>query len=241
MATYNFNTSSVNTKEGQRSLLAKSFLYMFIFLMVTAAVAVGLSLTLYKTKIFDNNNGYFIMLAVAGILQIVLTIVIVFTSLRPGKASVIPMTLYAVCMGILLSSFTFALPWYALGLTFAISALCFGAMAIIGATAKNASGLGIVGFGLLISVMLAGIFNVLLFFLIPGAWGWIQVATSSIIVIAIMLITAYDVWQIKAISARFSGEGNLAFYLAFNLYLDFIIILIHLLRIVIMFIGNSNR
>ena len=245
MATYNFNTSApsgASTQVSQKSLLGKTFGYMFLFLLLTVAITVGVS-CIFQFGVLDEavrNNAYMITLITASITQIVLTIVIAFTSLRRGKASVIPLVLYAVCMGVLLSSFTFlGLEWYTLAATFGIAALAFGGMALIGMRSKNATGMGLVGFGLLFGVMLASLFNIFLVLFLPGGFAVVNIITSIIIVIAIMLITAFDVHNIKQISMRCQADNNLALYLAFNLYLDFIIILIHLLRLVAIF--SSRR
>ncbi|MCQ2796224.1 MAG: Bax inhibitor-1/YccA family protein [Bacilli bacterium] len=250
MATYDFNTSSpgtpgnsgVGVKSTQTSLLGKTFTYMFLFLLLTVAVTVGVS-AIFQFAIKDvnvRNDAYFITLITASITQIVLTVVIAFTSLKRGKAAVIPLVLYAVCMGVLLSSFTFlGLEWYTLAATFGIAALAFGGMALIGTRSKKATGMGLIGFGLLFGILIAGLFNIFLALFLPGGFAIVNIITSILIVVAIMLITAYDVHNIKQISMRCQADNNLALYLAFNLYLDFIIILIHLLRLVAIF--SSNR
>ncbi|MCQ2792224.1 MAG: Bax inhibitor-1 family protein [Bacilli bacterium] len=244
MATYDFNTSTsgVSSRVTQKSLLSKCFTYMLLFLLLTAAVSVGVSLIFEKaiSDVTVRENAYFITLISASITQIFLTVVIAFTSLKRGKASVIPLVLYAVCMGVLLSSFSLWLNWWTLAATFGIAALCFGAMALIGIFSKNASPLGMVGFGLLFGVMMISLFNIIFALLMPQVWVIQNIISSVIIVIAIMLITAYDVYNIKQISMRCEADGNIALFLAFNLYLDFIIILIHLLRLVAIF-SNNNR
>ena len=164
---------------------------------------------------------------------------IVFTSLRQGKAGIIPIVLYAICMGVLISSFSLFLEWYTMAATFGIAALSFAGMALIGARSKKAGAMGMIGFGLIFSVLIASLFNIFLVIFLPGGFAIVNVITSIIIVIAIMLITAFDVHNIKQISARCLPDNNLALYLAFNLYLDFIIILIHLLRLVAIF--SSRR
>lgn len=242
MATYNFNTSTVETRASQRSILSKSFLYMFLFLMVTVVVSVVFAAT-FQYGIVDETlraRVYTGLMIGAAITQIVLTVIIAFTSLKQGKAAMIPMALYAICMGILISSFSLFLSWWTLAATFGIAALAFGGMALIGVFSKNASGLGMVGFGLLFGVLMVSLFNIFMVLFLPGAWATVNIVTSVIIVIAIMLITAYDVYNIRQISARCQDGGNIALYLAFNLYLDFIIILIHLLRLVAIFASDRN-
>lgn len=253
MSTYNFNTSTpsgVTDRSTQRSLLSKTFLYMFAFLAVTVAVSVAVSLIFRSCGLAIDNpdivpdnvkNAYIITMITASITQIVLTIVIAFTSLKRGKAAIVPIVLYAVCMGVLISSFALFLEWWTLAATFGIAALSFGGMALIGITSKRAAGMGMVGFGLLFGILLASLFNIFLAIFLPDGFAAVNIVTSIVIVIAILLITAYDVYNIKQISMRCQADGNLALYLAFNLYLDFIIILIHLLRLVAIFTSNSRR
>lgn len=240
MATYNFDTSTVNTREGQRSLLSKTFLYMFLFLMVTVAVSVGISMILQNSAI--SNQGYITMMSIASFSQIILTFVLMFSTLRQGKSGVIPMTLYAICMGVLISSFSLYLKWWTLASAFGIAALSFGGMALIGAFSKNASGMGMVGFGLLFSVMMVSLFNIFMVLFLPrGFWVWQNIITSVIIVVAINLITAYDVYNIRKISEMGENSSNLALYLAFNLYMDFIVIFIHIVRLIILLGGGNNN
>jgi len=244
MATYSFDSTTVQTKEGQRSLLSRAFLYMFGLLIVTAVVSLVMHF-IFKSTIDTSTtarNTYITLVTCASISQIVLTVVMMFTSIKSGKIT-IPAILYAACMGVLISSFSFILDWKTLTMAFAISALCFGGMALIGIISKNASGFAMVGFGLFFGIMMASLFNILMFFVFtPRTWAINNIITSILIVIAIMCITAYDVWQIKAISQRGldTGNGNLAFYLAFNLYLDFIVIFLHIIRLLAMFASDRN-
>jgi len=161
--------------------------------------------------------------------------------MRSGKIT-IPAILYSVCMGVLISSFSFVLDWFTITVAFGIAACCFGGMALIGYFSKNASGLAMVGSGLLFGILMVSLFNIFMVFISRRAWAIQNIVTSVAIVIAIMCITGYDVWQIKAISQRGldTGNSNLAFYLAFNLYLDFIVIFLHIIRLIAMFASNRN-
>lgn len=251
MATYNFSTSTVETKEGQRSLLTKSFLYMAGFLLITTAVSLILSFTLQKAGLNtdagyaglpqDIRTAYYGMMIGASIMQIILIIWITFGSLKQSKTNIIPMILYSLCMGVLISSFALFLKWWTIASAFGIAALAFGGMALIGMFSKNASGLGMVGYGLIFSVMMCTLFNLLFALLMPGIWGITNIITSAIIVVAIMCITAYDVYQIRVISQAGYNASNLAMYFAFNLYLDFIVILLHILRFLAIFASNNDR
>jgi len=249
MDTYNFNTSTAQSRSAERSLLTKTFLYMLGLLSITAVTSVIIHFILAASGLDVSSpvmsgpvfNAYITMLSCASITQIVLTVIMMFTSIKSGKITV-PAILYALTMGVLISSFSFVLSWYTLTTCFGIAALCFGGMALIGVLSKNASGMGMVGMGLIMGVLMVSLFNIIMFLVLPrGAWLVQNIVTSIILVIAIMCITGYDVWMIKEISARGENSSNLAFYMAFNLYLDFIVIFIHIIRLVIMLTNTQNR
>lgn len=245
MATYNFNTSApeVSTQQGQRTLLGKSFTYMFLFVLFTVAVSIGISM-IFEYGIADaaaRSRAYTITLIASAITQIILTVFIVFSSLKQGKTAIIPMLLYSACMGVLISSFGQFLNWWTIASAFGIAALAFGGMALIGLFSKNATGMGMIGMGLLFSVISISIFNIIFAILLPGVWLIQNIIASVIIVIAIMLITAYDVYNIRKISEAGMNSSNLALYLAFNLYIDFIIILVRILQLIIIFGGSDRR
>lgn len=248
MATYEFNTSTINSRSQERTLLSKTFLYMLGLLAITAITSVAIHFIFQACNLTADGSVtnpeamkvYSGILIFASLMQITLTIVMMFTSLKSGKIT-IPAILYAVTMGLLISSFSFVLKWYTLVSAFGIAALCFGGMALIGKFSKNASGLAMVGFGLFFGILMVSMFNIFMFLFLPrGAWAVQNIVTSVLIVIAIMCITGYDVWTIKEISARGENSSNLAFYMAFNLYMDFIVIFLHIIRLIIMLGGDRN-
>ena len=243
MATYNFNTSTVESRASSRSLLSKAFGYMAIFLGITSAIAIGLSFLLdhFITAEAGKVPPFYMGLIIgSSIMQIILTIWILFGSIKMSRTQVIPMVLYSICMGVLLSSFTFVLTPGTLGFTFLIAALAFGGMALVGLFSKKASALGMVGFGILFSVMLTVLFGFVFWILVPHAAFMMNIVVSILVIIAVMLITAYDVHNIKRISMAGENSSNLALYLAFNLYTDFVLILIRLLQIVAIFAGDRR-
>lgn len=231
MATYNFDSTTLNTREGQRSLLQKSFFYMFLLLLLTAAVSLIVHY-IFDATIGMNADAYNITIIVTAFVQLALTIIMPFTALKSGKGQIVCFILYAVCMGVFISTFAMVLNWWTIMAAFGISALAFGGMALIGAYSKKASAMGIVGMGLLSGVLLVSLFNVFMFIFLPGVWLIQSVVVSSIVVVAMLLVAAYDVYNIKRISATGENSSNLALHFAFNLYLDFILIFIHLIRII---------
>ena len=149
------------------------------------------------------------------------------------------MILYSVCMGVLISSFTFILNWWTLLSCFAITALAFGGMALIGAMSKKVTGMAMVASGLAMIALMMSLFNIFMVIFLPQVWLIQNIITSSILVVAILLIVAVDVHNIKKISERCPDCDNMALYFAFNLYLDFIVVLLYVLRIFAIF--SSKR
>lgn len=177
-------------------------------------------------------NVYLGIMAGAGIAQLVLTIIISFFTLRRGKNMLIPAILYCICMGVLISSFGLLMPWYYIAGAFGITFLAFTGMAIIGLTSKrNLSGLGFIGYGLLFSILIFSLFSLIFFLLAPQLFSWMNIGISLLIIVAMLLITAFDVWNIKKIIAKGQMSNNLALYCAFQLYVDFILIFIRILSL----------
>lgn len=240
MSTYNFSTSTVETREGQRTLLRKSFLYMFFLMLVTTAVSFGLIFVFKKQGIEMRSPTYQGLLIGSSIAQIILTIVIAFSSLKSGKGVIVWFTLYAICMGVLISGFGFLLDPLTLVMAFGVSACAFGGMALIGFLSKNATGFGMVGFGLMFGLLMVGLFNILFIFVFKrSTWNTYCIIVSALTVLAVCCITAFDVWNIKKVAEAGVNAPNMALYFAFNLYVDFILILIHILRIIALTQRNS--
>lgn len=237
-------------KSGKR-FLGSVFAYMTIGLLITASIAALLGfLFSYIWPIADYSNpeasvyynSYLIVLIVTSIVQVVLSFWIMFGLLK-GKNSkiglVIPFILYAVCMGVLISSFTMFIEWYILAITFGITCLCFGSMALIGWFAKgNMNRIGIVAIGLLFGSALIGLFNFFFYFWFPAAYNILYLIVSGVTFVAMMLITMWDMWSIKKYIEAGMTNTNIALFCAFNLYVDFIYLFIRILYFIM--IARSN-
>ena len=125
------------------------------------------------------------------------------------------------------------MPWYYIVAAFGITFFAFLGMALIGILSKrNLSALGFIGFGLLFATMLISLGAVLFYIFAPALFNFMYVGISLVIVVALLLITAYDVWNIKKIIEKGQMSNNLALYCAFTLYVDFIAIFIRILSII---------
>ena len=222
---------------------AKVFLYMFMFLAISAAVAFGIP---YILVIAARNgatidviaNTYYGLMIASGISLFILMIIINFVFLRGKHSVIVPAIIYAVMMGVLLSSFVILLSdgmWWILGMAFGITAGIFLLMTLIAVLTKgNLHPLLMVGIGLLIG---AGVLSLVNWLIGSDTIMWI---VTFAMFAAIMFITMFDIWNIKKICERGQMNNNLSLYCAFTLFVDFIYILIRVL-IFLIIIFAKNR
>lgn len=221
--------------------LAKVFGYMFIGLLITSVVAFIAGAIFGHWLSVDPNTAAEVMIWVlmgSAIATIILSFVIAFSLKRKSVyAMLIPMLLYVVLFGILLSSFTIYLDWWLLASAFGITCLIFGLMTLISVFAKNMKGALVVGIGLIIGASLISVFNLIMMLAFPQAFQSIYWLVSLGFFAGMMFITMFDIWRIKQICAQGEMSENLALYCAFVLYADFIYILI---RILSLFANSKN-
>lgn len=239
------------TAEGGYSL-AKIFGYMFIGLLITAGIALGLGAFYRYILLVDYANGIdtnfastaviiLLVLLIASFIGIIVLSFVVPITVARGKHSVlVPAIIYTVLMGIALSTICIFVPWSLLGLTFGITALTFGLMALIALLSKGRlNGLAIAAMGLFAGaglmclalwiMMICGVFSE------PLYW-----AISLITFAAVMLITIWDMARIKQIAQKGEMTNNLSLYCAYILYNDFIIIFLRILRFVLIIFARRK-
>ncbi len=251
---YNAHTGAFGTSQVG---YGRVFGIMFLALLVTAGIGIGIPLLFAfgpfglasvreGMSIFDSNaivftqtgfDIFFGMMIGSAILQLILTFWITFTLFRNGtesKGLIIPFALYVICMGVLISSFTLYIDWYTIGGAFLVTSLAFGAMAVFGMTAKGKTigVVGMIGFGLLIGALLISLFGILIYFIAPASYSVFYMVISAVIVIALLLVTAWEINQMKKAAEGGMLTGNTAIYFAFKLYVNFIAIFIRLLQII---------
>src|SRR5574344_1313085 len=218
------------TKQQQGLLLTKIFGYMFIGFLITAGIALGLGYLFVNVWPIETSvNIYYGLMIGSGVVQIIVTLWITFGVFKgSGKSMPFAYAIYCICMGVLISSFVVFVDPAILGGALLITSATFGAMALIGLLTKgNCSTLGMIGFGLLIASAMMGLFLWIFALITPaGTLTTLYIVVSIVGVAAMLLITAYDVHNIKNIIKRGEMTNRLALYCAFQLYVDFIYIFI---------------
>ena len=117
------------TIESGSRFIGKTFLYMFLALLLTAVVGVGVGLIfqyLFKSASVDETLGqyaliYFAVLIVSVISLLVIGIWFNISAIRGKHSLVVPFTLYAFFMGLLMSFFVLFVDVQTLGLAFGIT------------------------------------------------------------------------------------------------------------------------
>lgn len=213
------------TTYGSTFSLTKVFSWMFVALLITAATAIGLPYLLVGLGL---ESFYYPMMIVSSILSIVLIFMMSFKAFsKSGSKSIgTCFIIYSISMGVMLSSFTLLYDLEVLGFAFLVASLCFGVMAAYGfITKRNTFGLGMFGMTFLFGGLILTLVN---FFIQSEAIYWV---VSYITLAAMLAITAYDINYSKKIAESGMGNHNLAVYMAFQLYTDFIYIFIRLVAI----------
>lgn len=232
----------LEVSDGTR-FMARVFLYVFIALFVTAASEAGFGAIFFFIWPTPDNFGAFIaLMVVSGIALLVLAFCMRFWLLRKAHSLLIPLLIYATVMGIFLASFSpFGFGYFAALLAFGVTCVVFGLMALIGSLVKkNVSVFLYLGMGILLGTLIIIPFNFLLRTIAPAESGWMPWVISLAIFIGIMLITIWDVWQVRKIAQVGNQSENLALYCAFTLYVDFIMIFIRIVQFIILLGLNRN-
>jgi FtsH-binding integral membrane protein len=200
--------------------------WMFLGLVMTAAVAYYVFISNIAAAIFSNPMIWIVlMLAEIGL--------VVFLSSRILKMSFVAATasfmLYSALNGLTLSMIFIAYQLGSIAVVFGITALLFGSMSVVGlVTKRDLSKMGPILLVGLFGIIIASIVNL---FLKSSPLYYI----ISYLGIAIFLgLTAYDSNKIKKLYSVYGGtekEGNIAILGSLSLYLDFVNLLLFLLRI----------
>ena len=223
-----FEQNSYTMPGTAREFMYKVYGWMATALAVTAAVAyyVGTTPAIY-TQLFQ--SPILVIAIVIAQVGLVLFLGWKIKSLSYTEA-VIAFMAYAVLVGVTTSSVLLVYTMASVYLAFIITAGMFGAMALYGYyTEADLSSMG--------SFLVMGLFGVMLAMLVnmwfknPLADYYISLAAVGIFT----LLTAYDVQKIKRIGESLMTDAEtkkkLAIAGALTLYLDFINLFLHLLRV----------
>lgn len=206
-------------------LLSKTFLWMCVGLIVTFLTGYVVSTNENMLLAIFQNNLYWILF----ILEFIL---VIFFSARVNKMS--PTTakicfiLYSFVNGLTFSSIFVLFEISSIIYVFLITALIFGIFGAIGYFTK----IDLHGFGLyllmaLVGTIIATAINII--FLNSTSFDLIL---SIIFILIFIGLTAYDVQHVKELSESGVDNDVAAINGAFELYLDFINIFLHLIQII---------
>jgi len=246
-------------KQSKGTFLSKVFGMMFICLLITTAVAAGLGYGIQAlithTPGYDPNapldtlpanilTVFVIMVLISAVGLLVMSFVMPITFIRGKHNIIVPLMIYVVLMGILLSLFTFMFDWIILVEAFGITTLIFGLMAFLGYISKGRlAGIGFILLGLIIGAVALSLVNwlMILFGGIQEKNITISWIVSLMVFAFLMFVTLYDVNRIKKIAETGAQhDNNLTYYCAFILYSDFISILIRVVYYLAILTGKKR-
>ena len=229
MDIYDANATGVSSVQEANKVNPVGFVVRTYFTM-----AIGLFLSFISSIIastFFPHLFYTVEVAL-GLLVAEIAVVLIFTFAfkKASRGTVVVLfLLYSLFTGLSLSSIFIYYDVKTLYLTFMVTALAFGSMAVYGLITKK----DITRFSSFISMgFIALIIASILGFFIGG---WFDAFVCGIAVMFFMGVTAYDSAMIKKYFSFASSENELnklSIYCAMQLYLDFINIFLRLLRII---------
>lgn len=209
-------------------LFAKVFGWMFVGLMITfiTALYVASSDTMIN-NIFSTNLYWFIF-----VFEIILVVVLSARAMKMQySTAAILFCLYSFASGLTFSVFFLMFSLESILFVFALTAGLFGIFSLFGFfTNIDLSKLSTLFFMGIIGIIMASIINMFI-----GS-STFELIISWVAIILFVGMTAYDIQKIKRLSTLGVSQNNVAIIGALELYLDFINIFIHLLRI----FGNAR-
>ena len=231
--------------------IAKVFIWFGIGLLITGAIAIGLPnifLLVNENNADAIGNTYIYLLIISAIGILPLSIIMAFApAIRKNKVFIkVTYLLYTIFMGVLLSGLMLMLlaldgegvtsisALNTFAYTFIITAGLFMLSGFIGVITKNMSKV----YPLLITLVVGSLTLSLVNFFLRVEWLYWVIDFAMFF--WILITTAVDMHNINKIAQRvdFNEERNLAIYLAYQLYVDFIYIFIRVLYYVLL---ASNR
>ena len=216
-----------------RKHMTKTFVWVFLGLLVSAVMSF---LTIYSGLfyyVYSSNLVYF-GLVIAQLASVMYLSSRIYQ--MSYSSAVISYFIYSILTGISLSSILIVYTGDVIIIAFALAALMFLSLAVIGNRTKvnmdNYSGLLVGGlFALLIASLVGMFFN----------FSGFQLMICYIGIGLFMAITVWDTQKMKKYYYYYQGDEEmltkLSIYSALQLYLDFINIFLYIIRI----IGNDRR
>lgn len=218
-------------KENQVTLFRNMYGWMTLALLISALSALVMNQLLETSttvQSFVFSGGFWGLMVVEFILVISLT-----AGLRKFAFSTLTVLfiLYSVINGVTLTPILLIYTQESIVSTFLITAGAFGGMAFYGSlTKKDLSSIGSIALMALLGLIIAMVVNLFLHS------GMMNLIISCVGVVVFALLTLYDAQKYKRLISSYDGEvceevQKIALMGAFELYLDFINMFLHLLRL----------
>jgi len=230
----NNNDIRYSTESRVGSILYAVYGWMAAALAITASIAYYVGNTPAVYTYLMENTALVIVLFIA---QLALAFgLILFLNRMSAITAMIMFILYAVTMGITLSSIFIVFTTASIGTTFLVASGMFGGMALYGYfTKRDLSSIGSIGSMMLIGLIIASLVNLFL------RSSMVNTMLSIVGVIVFSLLTAFDMQKIKQMSKSLLADqettSKIAILGALTLYLDFVNLFLYLLQ----FFGNRKE
>ncbi len=215
--------------------------YMCIGLLISAITCFGFSF--YFAGLIANattqealNNVSFLLFGVmigSFIALFILNLILSVTLAKAKKGAWVPYILYTAVMGLALAPLTMWLSFSTIGIAFGITSAVFLILFLIGYFSKaDLSILGLVGLGLLFSVIFVPLPFLILFLINPAVYSIWNFVAAIVMAVVIMLFVSVDANRMNKEIQGGVFTNSLALYYAYSFYSDFIMIFIRVLLIV---------
>lgn len=218
------NASAVLAQESARVFMQRVYWWMSIGLALTGGIAFTVASSQELTSLV---LPFFYPLV---IVELVVVFAFVFVQSKvSGPVAAVMFLLYAVLNGLTFSMIFLVYELGSIGSAFVITAGTFGAMSLYGTvTKKDLSGWGSFLMMGLIGIIIAGIVNI---FLQSDFLGFVKSCAAVVIFAG---LTAYDTQKLRTHHANsgFSSAMALSITGALMLYLDFVNLFLHILRLI---------
>lgn len=248
MSSYTAKDVVNESGKAKGKFLAAVFGVMGLALVFTALVAFGVSY-FFNWRFTENGQiteeGANIMLwtLLGSLIFLLLFSIITGIAMRKtaGHGTLPIFIVYSAVMGIMLASLLyFGLSYEIVAEALGITALAFFGMFAVGFFSKrDMTWLGLIGIGLIVGGLLMSLFYGIWYLIAgSGAFTWLDVGVSFIILIGIMLLTAFDANRMGKIVSEGHVDTNLIIYCAYTMYCDFIAILF---RVIYLLMATRNN
>lgn len=225
---YAMPSSSLNLEQ-VNSIFRKVYQYMAIGLIITAVTAYATASSTQLIKIFYSSKAPMAIVAIVEI-GLVLALGAMINKLSV-RTAILLFALYSLLNGVLISSVLLVYTQASVYKAFLSTAGMFGAMSIYGLYSNK----DLTSMGSFLRMGLWGIIIAMIINLFMGSSS-LDLVISVFAIFIFMGLTAFDTWKIKQLAANIdeadeSLTGRVAVLGALTLYLDFINMFLHLIRL----------